>query len=176
MSSNPVAAAPKAEGNAVGPQAFLRACAQFSTGVAIATVLDSDGSPHGMTINSFTSVSLEPPLVLICIDHRAHILEHFLKSDFFAINILRETQQALSERFARPAEDRFGTVEWYPGQTGAPLIPDALAVLECTVFQRTPAGDHTILIGEVVNAIRREGQPLVFFSSSYQVLEQQSRE
>ena len=118
----------------------MRACAQFSTGVAIATVLDSDGAPHGMTINSFTSVSLEPPLVLICIDHKGRILDHFLASDFFAINILRDNQQPLSERFARAGEDRFGAVEWYPGETRMPLIPDALAVLECAVFQRTRRG------------------------------------
>jgi flavin reductase (DIM6/NTAB) family NADH-FMN oxidoreductase RutF len=166
MSSNPVTTLPKG----VAPQAFLRACAQFSTGVAIATVLDSGNAPHGMTINSFTSVSLEPPLVLICIDHKARILDHFLTCDFFAINILRESQQALSEHFARPAEDRFGTAEWYPGETRVPLIPDALAIFECAVFERRPAGDHTILTGEVVAAVRREGRPLIYFSSSYQTL------
>ncbi len=148
----------------------MRACAQFATGVAIATVLDSGGTPYGMTINSFTSVSLDPPLVLICIDRKARILEHFLTSDFFAINILRENQQALSERFARTEEDRFGTVEWYAGETGTPLIPGALAALECAVFERRPAGDHTILIGEVAHAVRHEGLPLIYFSSSYQAL------
>jgi len=176
MSSNPVTAPPKAVDPGVGPQAFLRACAQFSTGVAIATVLDSAGAPHGMTINSFTSVSLEPPLVLICIDHKARILDQLLTSNFFAINILRDTQQDLSERFARPGEDRFGAVQWYPGETGMPLIPDALATLECAVFQRIPAGDHTILIGEVVSAVRHEGSPLLFFSSSYQALAPQKPE
>jgi flavin reductase (DIM6/NTAB) family NADH-FMN oxidoreductase RutF len=124
-----------------------------------------------MTVNSFTSVSLEPPLVLVCIDHKARILEHFLKSEFFAINILRENQQPLSTHFARPAEDRFGSVEWYPGDTGMPLIPEALATLECTVFQRLESGDHTIIVGEVVSAIRHEGRPLLYFSSSYQNLE-----
>src|SRR5215831_5026839 len=89
MSSNPVTVSRKG----VAPDAFLRACAQFSTGVAIATVLDPAGAPHGMTVNSFTSVSLEPPLVLICIDHKARILDHFLASQAFAINILRENQQ-----------------------------------------------------------------------------------
>ena len=168
MSSNPVTVPQKG----IGPQAFLRACAQFSTGVAVATVLDGAGSPHGMTVNSFTSVSLEPPLVLICIDHKARILDQFLASELFAINILRENQQNLSEHFARPGEDRFGAVEWYPGETRMPLIPSALATLECTVFQRTPAGDHTILIGEVVSAVRHDGRPLVFFSSSYRLLEQ----
>jgi flavin reductase (DIM6/NTAB) family NADH-FMN oxidoreductase RutF len=167
MSSNPVTVPRKG----VGPEAFLRACAQFSTGVAITTVLDTSGAPHGMTVNSFTSVSLDPPLVLVCIDHKARILDHFLKSEFFAINILRENQESLSMRFARPCEDRFGAVEWYPGDTGAPLIPNALATLECTVFQRFDSGDHTVVIGEVVSAIRHEGRPLLYFSSSYCCLE-----
>jgi len=167
MSSNPVTVHRKG----VGPQAFLRACAQFATGVAITTVLDSSGAPHGMTVNSFTSVSLQPPLVLVCIDHKAGILDHFLKTEFFAINILRETQQTLSMRFARPGEDRFGSVEWYAGDTGVPLIPGALATLECSVFQRLDSGDHTVVIGEVVNAIRHEGRPLLYFSSAYQCLE-----
>lgn len=166
MSSNPVATAPKA----VGPQAFLRACAQFATGVAIVSVLDSSGQPQGMTANSFTSVSLQPPLVLVCIDHKARLMEHVETSDAFAINILRESQQELSTHFARPAEDRFVATEWYPGETGMPLIPGALATLECRIVQRIPAGDHTILLGEVVSAIRHEGRPLVYFSSSYQQL------
>ena len=168
MSSNPVTAPRKG----VSPQAFLRACAQFTTGIAITTVLDASGAPHGMTVNSFTSVSLEPPLVLICIDHKARILDHFLASDSFAINILRETQQDLSMHFARPGEDRFGAVEWYPGETGTPLIPGALATLECAVFQRLESGDHTILIGEVISAIRHEGRPLLYFGSAYQHLAQ----
>jgi len=132
MSSNPVTVPRKG----VAPQAFLRACAQFSTGVAIATVVDPGGSPHGMTVNSFTSVSLDPPLVLVCIDHKARIREHFLASEFFAINILRETQQDLSTHFARPSDDRFGIVDWFPGETAAPLIPNALATLECATIQR----------------------------------------
>jgi flavin reductase (DIM6/NTAB) family NADH-FMN oxidoreductase RutF len=167
MSSNPVTVSRKA----VSPAAFLRACAQFSTGVAIITVLDAEGAPHGMTVNSFTSVSLDPPLVLVCIDHKAGILEHLMQSEFFAINILRESQQALSMRFARPGEDRFGAVEWYPGETRMPLIPDSLAFLECTVFQRVQSGDHTILIGEVVSATRHEGRPLLYFSSGYRTLD-----
>jgi flavin reductase (DIM6/NTAB) family NADH-FMN oxidoreductase RutF len=167
MSSNPVTVSRKG----VGPQAFLRACAQFTTGVAIITVLDPDGAPHGMTVNSFTSVSLEPPLVLVCIDHKAGILEYFVKSESFAINILRETQQSLSMRFARPGEDRFGSVKWYAGDAGMPLIPDALAFLECAVFQRLESGDHTVLIGEVVSATRHEGRPLLYFSSNYRRLE-----
>ena len=167
MSSNPVTMPRKG----VGPQAFLRACAQFATGVAVTTVCDASGTPHGMTVNSFTSVSLQPPLVLVCIDLKARALDHFRRSEFFAINILRETQQDLSMRFARAGEDRFGVVEWYPGDTRMPLIPDSLAFIECTVFQRVQSGDHTILIGEVISATRHEGRPLLYFSSSYRTLD-----
>jgi flavin reductase (DIM6/NTAB) family NADH-FMN oxidoreductase RutF len=166
MSSNPVTVTRKG----VAPQAFLRACAQFSTGVAIATVVDARGAPHGMTVNSFTSVSLEPPLVLICIDHKARIHEQFMTCNAFALNILREDQQELSTHFARPADDRFGAVDWTAGETGVPLIPEVLATMECVVDRRIESGDHTILIGEVVNAVRHEGRPLIYFSSSYRSL------
>lgn len=168
MSSNPVTAARKG----VGPETFLRACAQFTTGVAIITVLDAGGTPHGMTVNSFTSVSLDPPLVLVCIDRKTRIIEHFVRSDHFAINILRENQQELSMRFARPGEDRFESVEWYPGESGMPLIAGAIAMLECAVDRRVEAGDHTILIGEVISAVRHEGRPLLYFSSSYRRIDE----
>ena len=123
-----------------------------------------------MTVNSFTSVSLEPPLVLVCIGCKARVLEYFCESKFFAINILRDNQQTLSMRFARPGEDRFDNVDWYAGETGMPLISGALATMECTVFQRFESGDHTVLIGEVVSAIRHEGRPLLYFSSGYRNL------
>ena len=172
MSSNPSRVPRKG----VAPEDFLRACAQFATGVAITTVLDGAGAPHGMTVNSFTSVSLIPPLVLVCIDHKAGIRNLLLKTEFFAINVLRENQQQLSMQFARPGEDRFGTVEWFPGETGVPLIPGALATLECSVFERIESGDHTVMIGEVVSAVRHEGRPLLYFSSSYQTLDREESE
>ena len=167
MSSNPVTEFPKG----VGPETFLRACAQFATGVGVVSVLDASGAPHGMTVNSFTSVSLDPPLVLVCIDHKARIQEHVIAGKYLAINILRENQEALSSHFARPADDRFGTVEWYPGETGMPLLTGVLATMECAVTERIPAGDHTIVVGQVLAAVRHEGRPLVYFSSSYRNLD-----
>lgn len=134
------------------------------------SLLDSAGQPQGMTANSFTSVSLEPPLILVCIDHKARLMEHVDGSAAFAVNILRESQQELSTHFARPGENRFEATEWYAGESGMPLIPGALATLECRMVQRIAAGDHTILLGEVVSAIRHEGRPLVYFNSSYQQL------
>src|SRR5580700_7149075 len=101
-------------------QQFRRICGKFASGITIATVLDADGACHGMTANSFTSVSLVPPLVLICVDHRARIREHFRIGAHFAINILGADQKALSDRFAGSGYDRFEGINWYAGHTGVP--------------------------------------------------------
>lgn len=123
--------------------------------------------PHGMTANSFTSVSLNPPLVLACVDLSAVILAHFRSSGFLGINVLNETQRELSIHFARAGEDRFGTVEWFAGRTGVPLIPDVLATFECSLVNAVTAGDHEILIGEVHYAESKEGKPLLYFDRGY---------
>jgi flavin reductase (DIM6/NTAB) family NADH-FMN oxidoreductase RutF len=150
--------------------AFCRTCARFPTGVTIVTVLDSEGGPHGMTASSFTSVSLDPPLVLVCVDHRATVLAHLRRSEHVGINVLTEQQQELSVRFARRGQDRFDGVDWQSGHGGVPLIPGALAWLECSVQRLLDAGDHAILIGEVLRATYGEGRPLVYFASSYHKL------
>ena len=150
---------------------FCRTCARFPTGVTILTVLDGQSAPHGMTASSFTSVSLDPPLVLVCVDHRATVIEHLRSCEYFAINILSEEQHTLSERFARRGEDRFDGVAWNPGYQGLPLIPGALASFECAVHRMVDAGDHAILIGEVLNAEPCEGRPLVYFGSGYHKLD-----
>ena len=147
---------------------FCRACARFTTGVTVVTVADSAGQPHGMTVNSFTSVSLDPLMYLVCIDNRARVNQIFEKGIHIAVNILGEEQQAISSRFARPHDDRFATVDWAPGATGAPLISGALAMIEGVVIDKIPAGDHTILLTEVRSTNYRDGRPLVFFGSKYQ--------
>jgi flavin reductase (DIM6/NTAB) family NADH-FMN oxidoreductase RutF len=154
----------------VDTAAFRRACSRFPTGIAVATVIGTDGAPHGLTVNSFTSVSLSPPLVLICVDHSSVVLAHFRASDSFGVNILREDQRDVSARFARKGHDRFGGVKWIAGKIGVPLLPDALAQLECKVTQTVEAGDHTILIGRVARAESHDGRPLVYFNSSYREL------
>jgi len=146
---------------------FRRVCGKFASGITVATVLDGDGAAHGMTANSFTSVSLAPPLVLICVDHRARILEYFRSSEFFGINILSASQRPISDRFAGSGYDRFQGVEWAPGATGVPLLPDVLATLECARVNLVTAGDHDILIGEVLHSHCRDGEPLLFYSSQY---------
>jgi flavin reductase (DIM6/NTAB) family NADH-FMN oxidoreductase RutF len=133
-------------------------------------VLSLDGTPHGITVNSFTSVSLAPPLVLVCVDHRSQVIEHFREGEHFGINVLCEHQQELSQRFARSGPDRFRDVQWYSGKTGVPLLPDVLATFECRLVDSRPAGDHLILIGEVLHVAFVEGKPLAYFGSSYRSL------
>jgi flavin reductase (DIM6/NTAB) family NADH-FMN oxidoreductase RutF len=151
-------------------QHFRRICGKFASGITIATVRDADGAPHGMTANSFTSVSLVPPLVLVCVDHRARILEHFRIGDHFGVNILGAAQRQLSDRFAGSGYDRFEGVTWNPGHTGVPLLADVLATLECARVNVVTAGDHDIVVGEVLHADCQEGEPLVFYGSQYRSL------
>jgi flavin reductase (DIM6/NTAB) family NADH-FMN oxidoreductase RutF len=146
---------------------FRKACGRFATGIAIAAVADAAGHPHGLTVNSFSSVSLEPPLVLICLALKASVLAHFENSNTFSINILTADQETLSSRFARSGEHRFSGISWHPGPAGSPVLGDALAWMECTVSKRIPAGDHVIYLGQVVAVGCREGQPLVYYSSAY---------
>ncbi len=149
---------------------FRRACATFATGVTVAAVRDGQGTPHGLTVNSFSSVSLEPPLILICLGHAVTSIEVFRAASHFGLSVLRDDQRSLSERFARKDEDRFDGLEWRCGPGGAPLLNDALAQIECVVTQRVTAGDHDILIGEMAHAEVREGEPLVYFGSKYRRL------
>ena len=150
---------------------FCLVCGRYTTGVAVASVCDQHGDPHGITVNSFTSVSIAPPLVLICVDHRARVLEHFRPGAAFAINVLTESKRDISDHFASAQRDRFNGIDWRPGGTGAPLLSRGLAFLECTVHRRVPAGDHDIVIGEVVQARIEEGRPLIFYASGYRKLE-----
>jgi flavin reductase (DIM6/NTAB) family NADH-FMN oxidoreductase RutF len=149
---------------------FRRACGRFATGVSIATVLDAAGAPHGLTVSSFTSVSLDPPLVLICLGHQVTVIEAFRTALYFGINVLAEDQRELSERFARKGADRFDGLAWRAGETGVPLIPGALAGIECRVHDRIISGDHDILVGEMVRSAVNPGEPLIYFSGAYRAL------
>jgi flavin reductase (DIM6/NTAB) family NADH-FMN oxidoreductase RutF len=152
---------------AVTSEEFRRACGRFATGVAIASVVDAKGAPHGLTVSSFASLSLDPPLVLICLGHAVSAIHHFRTATHFGINILAENQRALSDRFARKGQDRFDGVEWQPGATGVPLLPGVLGTIECAVHRIVPMGDHDILVGEMVHAQVNEGEPLLHFSGRY---------
>jgi flavin reductase (DIM6/NTAB) family NADH-FMN oxidoreductase RutF len=155
---------------AVSSEEFRRACGRFATGVSIASVVDCTGTPHGLTVSSFASVSLEPPLILICLGHAVTNIEDFRRARHFGINVLREDQRLISERFAQKGYDRFDGIGWLAGETGVPLITTALATMECATHQRFAAGDHDIFIGEVVHTSIRDGSPLIHYASRYRKL------
>ncbi|MDR3700858.1 MAG: flavin reductase family protein [Candidatus Sulfopaludibacter sp.] len=154
-------------GAPVTNEEFRRACGRFATGVTIASVLDANGTPHGLTVNSFTAVSLNPPLILICLGHAVTTIDAFRSSRHFGINVLAENQQALSDRFARKGEDRFDGLDWYRGESGVPLLPGVLAAIECRVHQRFASGDHDIFVGEMIKMQIAEGNPLLYYASRY---------
>ena len=155
----------------VTSEEFRRACGRFASGVTIASVLDPQGTPHGLTVSSFTAVSLKPPLILICLGLEVTVIDAFRAARYFGISVLSEDQRELSERFARKGHDRFNGLEWRQGATGVPLLPGVLASIECAVHQRITSGDHEIFIGEMVNAHVVEGEPLIHFASRYRALE-----
>lgn len=161
---------PTARLASVSPAEFRHACGRFATGVTIASALDECGIAHGLTVSSFTSVSLEPPLILICLGHEATMIDVFRRAFHFGISILREGDHALSQRFATPGQDRFEGVAWRRGQTGVPLIDCALAALECKVHQRFIAGDHELLVGRVVCTRVEDGAPLIHHAGRYRRL------
>jgi flavin reductase (DIM6/NTAB) family NADH-FMN oxidoreductase RutF len=158
-------------GGRVASAEFRRACGRFATGVTIATVLDAQGTPRGLTVSSFASVSLDPPLILICLGHRVSVIDAFRASAHFGINVLGEDQRHLSERFTRKGLDRFNGLKWRRGKTGVPVLADVLASMECAVRQRFMAGDHDIFVGEMVSARVARGAPLIHFASHYRRLD-----
>jgi flavin reductase (DIM6/NTAB) family NADH-FMN oxidoreductase RutF len=152
------------------PAEFCKACSRFVTGITVVTSIKCDGAPVGVTVSSFTSVSLKPPLVLVCLHHESKVLDHVLASGRFGLNILASHQEEFSSRFAGRLQDRFEGLSWHPGSTGVPLLCGVLATLECTLDRCFPAGDHQIVIGRVITVASEEGSPLVRFSSGYRSL------
>ena len=155
----------------ISRDSFRKACSRFATGVAIATVFDESGKPHGLTVNSFTSVSAEPPLVLICIDLGSSVLPVFQVSDAFGLNFLSAAQQEISNRFAVLPEGRFQGVDWVPGPSlGVPILRHTIGWMECRLERRIEAGDHIIFLAEVASADAHDGDPLLYFGSAYRQL------
>lgn len=142
---------------------------QYPTGVTVITTMTARG-PVGMTANSFSSVSLNPPLVLFSVARTSQMCEHLTGADAFAVNVLNATQRAVSTQFARPGFDRFGEVRWSPGGTGVPVLAGVRAVLECEVADVHAGGDHLITVGRVLDAYVQDDAtaPLVFFLGQYQ--------
>jgi flavin reductase (DIM6/NTAB) family NADH-FMN oxidoreductase RutF len=149
------------------PKALRNAFGAFATGVTVITTRQPDGTPRGFTANSFTSVSLDPSLLLVCLAKTAHSADVFAIAPHFAVNILAEDQKAVSGLFASRAPDKFDQCAWTPGHADLPLIDGALAQFACANHQLVDAGDHLILIGRVLNFATSEGQPLGYFRGNY---------
>ena len=151
--------------------ALRRALGAFATGVTIVTARPRDsGGPVGFTANSFTSVSLDPPLLLVCLAHTARSYEVFREAPSFAVNVLAAEQEHIARLFATPGADKFADTPWHPGGMGAPLIEGCLARFDCAMHERLTAGDHDILMGRVIGFTRREGEALLFHGGAYQRL------
>jgi flavin reductase (DIM6/NTAB) family NADH-FMN oxidoreductase RutF len=153
---------------------FRRVMGSFPTGITVITAESEPGCVHGMTANSFTSVSLDPLLILVCVDQNAKLLSYLQVHRRFGVSILKDTQQTFSEYFARPRQDpaeelRLG-IRFTWTQTGIPLLEDALAHVACNVAAEYPAGDHTIFVGEVESLELREGRPLLYHRGRYRSL------
>jgi flavin reductase (DIM6/NTAB) family NADH-FMN oxidoreductase RutF len=149
------------------PSTYRATLGRFASGVTIVTARDSGGRDVGMTVSAFSALSLDPPLVLVCIDNGASVAPVLEHCSSFAVNILAEHQESLSRQFAERELDRFEGVSISRGASGLALLDGALAQIECRVASRTPAGDHTILIGEVTATALSEGNPLLYYRGGY---------
>ena len=149
---------------------FRSAVAHFATGVTVITTVDDEGQPHSMTANSFTSVCMEPPVVLVCVAHGTNTFVFLEKVGRFGVNILRKEQEELGGYFAKRPEDRQGGVEYSytPGKDGVPYLNDSMVFLACHVVGTHVYGDHTIFLGEVDEVQQHEsGKPLMFYRSRW---------
>jgi flavin reductase (DIM6/NTAB) family NADH-FMN oxidoreductase RutF len=142
---------------------------QFATGVTIVTT-DGEAGPHGLTANAVASLSLDPPLVLVAVEKRAHSLEYLKKNRCFAVNILRLDQEGISRRFATPGPKDFSGLNITNASTTAPILTDCLAFVDCRVVEILPGGDHDIFVGEIVAGEYHGGEPLLYFAGGYRRL------
>jgi len=150
--------------------AFRRALGMFATGITVVTARTPDGRRIGLTVNSFNSVSLAPPLVLWSLARHLPVLADFERCSHYAINVLATHQQPLSQRFATRADDKFAELDVREGVTGAPLLPDCCAWFECRNGIRHDGGDHLLFIGQVEAFDRGEGEPLIYHAGRYRYL------
>lgn len=153
----------------IEPREFRDTVGCFATGITIITTVDVDGSPIGLTANSFTSLSLDPPMILFCLDNKVASFDAFRADGHFAVNILSTGQQDLSNRFAKSGPDKWDGVAFDTWDTGSPILPDCLASMECKVSSINEGGDHVIVVGEVVRMERAEAdvKPLLYFRGGY---------
>ncbi len=151
---------------------FRSVLGRFASGITIITSIDVEGRDVGMTASAFSSVSLQPPLIQVCVDRTASMFEALLHGDRFGVNVLAAEQEALSRRFAAvESSHRFEGIGYSRGDSGVVLLEDALAHIECRMASRMEAGDHMIFIGEVERANARDARPLLYYRGGYAQLE-----
>lgn len=153
------------------PRTLRDALGSFATGVTVVTCIDEGGKPVGLTANSFTSVSLEPPLLLVCVHRQARSADALAGAERFAVNVLQTGQRPASIRFSTRHEERFGANDWSPGEFGAPVLKESLGVFECERHAVHDGGDHHIVIGHVLKAsFDPKLDPLLYFRGKYRRL------
>ena len=152
---------------------FKQAMSCFPTGVTLVTTTDGNERDWGFTASAFSSLSLDPPLVLVCLSTEADCCSAFISAEKFAVNILKREHESLAGWFATKGKDKFAGGEFRKGKLGVPILPDALAILECTTGTLVPGGDHTILIGLVEHAKVQDGYAAIYFKSAFHSLLQQ---
>lgn len=159
--------------NELTPELFRKASGYWATGVSVITTSDIDGTPFGLTMNAVTSLSLAPPLYIICVDNKSDTLEPLKRSGHFCINVLSAGQQEISNTFARKGPNKFENIGFDRGATGAPLLHGRLMAIECAVHATHPGGDHHIFVGEV-RAITlpaaEDAAPLLYYRGRYAAL------
>jgi flavin reductase (DIM6/NTAB) family NADH-FMN oxidoreductase RutF len=155
----------------VTPDSLREVLGLFPTGIAVVTARAAGGALYGVTINSFSSVSLDPPLVLFSLARGLHTLDALLSAEAFAIHFLRDDQHDLSVRFARALSNKWDDVRYREGVTGCPVLEPALALMECTLYAQYDGGDHIIIVGRVEHMEKEAGEnPLVFFRGRYHTI------
>lgn len=153
---------------AIDQSEYRRVMGHFATGVTVVTTRDENGRPLGLTANAVASVSLQPPMVLVCVDRQSESHDAFAASEAFAVNVLTQMQETLSRRFAKSSADKFAGIGHREGISGSPVLEEVLAYLDCRLVHAFEAGDHTIFVGEVVDlATGTEAEPLLFFRGGY---------
>ncbi|GAC1514848.1 MAG: flavin reductase family protein [Gemmatimonadaceae bacterium] len=154
------------------PDSFRAVLGRFASGVTVVTTRDRSGADLGMTVSAFSSVSLRPPLVMVCVDRAASMHDAIVGSDHFGVSVLGTEQEGLARRFAHTdASDRFEGLGYERGQTGVALFAGTAAQIECRRVATHDAGDHTIVVGEVVTAQAMEARPLLYYRGGYALLE-----
>lgn len=158
----------------IQPDDFRRVLGHFASGVTVVSTCDGDARPTGLTVSAFCSLSLDPPLVLVCVDHKSQTYPALRERGCFAVNVLGTQHQTLSRRFASTRLDKFEGITFHMSPLGLPLIDDALAHLECRVVSTHVEGDHTIFVGRVERAQVGAGTPLLYYRGQYQQLSGES--